>query len=146
MTNTAVAEAPVTDLSAFKFRLNFFKLIVSDIDRATDFYQRTFGFTETNRITMPDLVEVMLVLPDQTFHLVLYQHTDSRTLDIGSGYGPVGMITRDVEGAYAHALAQGAADDRAPFDLPGMRIAFVVDPDGHQIELIQFVRPAAPKE
>lgn len=143
MTKAATAEAPATDLSAFKFRLNFFKLIVKDAEAMTAFYRETFGFTEVNRIELPGLVEVMLVLPDQTFNLVLYQHTDGREIDIGSGYGPVGFITRDVDGAYAHALASGASDERSPFDLGSMRLAFVKDPEGHQIEMIQFVRPAA---
>lgn len=146
MSDSALAAAPAADLTAFKFRLNFFKLIVRDIDRMTDFYRATFGFNEVNRITMPGLIEVMLVLPEQAFNLVLYQHTDGRTVEMGSAYGPVGFITRDVDGAYAHAVASGATVDRAPFDLPGMRIAFVFDPEGHQIEMIQIVRPAAPKE
>ena len=34
----------------------------------------------------------------------------------------------------------------APLDLPGMRLAFVRDPDGHEIEMIQFKRPAVAKE
>ena len=132
-----------TDLAAFRFRLNFFKLIVRDIDAMVDFYRTTFGFAIADRIEMAGLVEVMLVLPDQTFNLVLYQHTDGRALELGSGYGPIGFITRDVDGAYAHALATGASEARAPFDLPGMRIAFVADPEGHPIEMIQFVRPTA---
>lgn len=143
MTDTATAEAPATDVAAFKFRLNFFKLVVRDADAMTAFYRDTFGFTVANRIELPGIVEVMLVLPEQTFNLVLYQNADGRAVTIGSGHGPVGFITRDVDGAYAHALASGAQDDRAPFDLPGMRIAFVADPEGHQIEMIQFVRPAA---
>ena len=146
MTDTATAEAPAADLSAYKFRLNFFKLIVRDADAMTAFYQRAFGFEERNRITMPGLIEVMLALPGEAFNLVLYQHTDGREIEIGSGYGPVGFITRDVDGAYSHAIECGASAGRAPFDLPSMRIAFVDDPEGHQIEMIQFARPAAPKE
>lgn len=143
MTDTVTADAPATDISAFKFRLNFFKLVVRDADAMTAFYRDTFGFTVANRIALPGIIEVMLVLPDETFNLVLYQNTDGREIEIGSGHGPVGFLTRDVDGAYAHALACGAEDDRAPFDLPSMRIAFVNDPEGHQIEMIQFVRPAA---
>lgn len=146
MTDTAVAAAPADDLAALKFRLNFFKLIVRDIDAMVDFYKTTFGFTETNRITLPGLIEAMLVLPEQTFNLVLYKHTDGREIEIGSGHGPVGFVTRDADAAFARAVAKGATPVREPFSGPGMRIAFVNDPEGHEIEFIQIVRPAAPKE
>ncbi|MDB5677745.1 VOC family protein [Sphingomonas bacterium] len=146
MTDTATAEAPAADLSAYKFRLNFFKLVVKDAGAMTSFYQRAFGFEERNRVAMTGLIEVMLAMPGEAFNLVLYQHTDGREIDIGSGYGPVGFLTRDVDGAYSHALDCGATAARAPFDLPSMRIAFVNDPEGHQIEMIQFARPAAAKE
>ena len=60
-------------------------------------------------------------------------------IEIGSGYGPVGFMTRDVEAAYAHALANGASDQtRRRSTCGSMRIAFVNDPEGHEIEMIQF--------
>lgn len=143
---TDVAEAPVTDLSALKFKLNFFKLIVRDLDAMQRFYADTFGFEERSRIALPGLEEVMLALPGEQFTLVLYRHTDGREIDIGSGYGPVGFLTRDVEAAVVHALANGATLVTAPREIGSMRLAFVKDPEGHEIEMIQFVRPAAPKE
>ena len=143
MTETAVAETAPGALDAFKFRLNFFKLVVRDAAAMTAFYEKTFGFEVRSRFELPGIIEVMLALPGEAFTLVLYQNTDGREVVIGNGHGPVGFLTRDVDGAYAHALASGAQDDRAPFDLPGMRIAFVKDPEGHQIEMIQLMRPAA---
>ncbi|MEO5493938.1 MAG: VOC family protein [Sphingomonas sp.] len=142
MTSVAV-EAPVTDLSALKFRFNFFKLIVRDLDAMQKFYGDTFGFEERSRFTLPTLEEVMLALPGEQFTLVLYRHTDGRDVEIGSGYGPVGFLTRDVDSAVAHALANGASLVAPPRDMGSMRLAFVKDPEGHEIEMIQFVRPAA---
>lgn len=139
----AIAEAPATDLSAFKFRLNFFKLIVRDLDAMQKFYADTFGFEERSRIALPGLEEVMLSLPGEQFTLVLYRHTDGRAVEIGGGHGPVGFLTRDVDAAYAHALANGASEMAPPRELGSMRLAFVKDPEGHEIEMIQFVRPAA---
>ncbi len=140
MRGTETAQAPGTDVAAFGFRLNFFKLVVRDAAAMTDFYRDTFGFEQRSRFELPGIIEVMLALPGEAFTLVLYQNTDGREVTIGSGHGPVGFLTGDVDGAYAHALASGAIDERAPFDLPGMRIAFVRDPEGHQIEMIQFMR------
>jgi catechol 2,3-dioxygenase-like lactoylglutathione lyase family enzyme len=145
-----MSTAPQTvspELSALGFRLNFFKLVVRDIDAMADFYARAFGFEQRGeRIRIPGLEEAMLALPGEQFTLVLYHWTDGREIDIGTGHGPVGFLTSDVDAAYAHALAHGATDMRAPLDLPGMRLAFVRDPEGHEIEMIQFKRPAAAKE
>ena len=138
---TDAAESPTLD--DLRFKLNFFKLIVRDMAAMQDFYTKTFGFEERSRFALPALEEVMLALPGEQFTLVLYRHTDDREVDIGSGYGPVGFLTRNVDAAVAHALANGATLVAAPRDMPGMRIAFVKDPEGHEIEMIQFVRPAA---
>ncbi|MEO5938232.1 MAG: VOC family protein [Sphingomonas sp.] len=139
----AVAEAPATALSTLRFKLNFFKLIVRDLDAMQKFYADTFGFEERSRFTLPTLEEVMLALPGEQFTLVLYRHADGRDVEIGSGYGPVGFLTRDVDAAVAHALANGASVVAPPRDMGSMRLAFVKDPEGHEIEMIQFVRPAA---
>lgn len=123
------------------FRLNFFKLIVSDLDAAQRFYTDAFGLEQRDRIETEQLEEVMLAMPGERFNLVLYRHKDGRALDIGSAYGPVGFVTRDLDAAHAHLLALGAKPVRAPFAMGSMRIAFVTDPEGHEIELIQIVRP-----
>ena len=53
-------------------------------------------------------------------------------------HGPLGLYVRDVDAAYAHAVACGATGDRAPFDIGDMRIAFVSDPEGHQLEFLSM--------
>lgn len=137
------ALAPAPDVAAYRFRLNFFKLVVRDVDAMAAFYRTTFGFEERRRIELPGLVEVMLALPGETFTLVLYQHSDGREITIGNGHGPVGLLTSDLDGARNHALASGATAGAGPHDLPGMRLAFLLDPEGHEIELIELKRPPA---
>lgn len=135
-----------TATTALGFKLNFFKLIVSDLEAMVAFYTRTFGFEDTRRIKLPGLEEAMLTLPGERFTLVLFHHTDGRAVEIGSGHGPVGFLTRDVDAAYAHAIANGATEQTPPREIPGMKLAFVRDPEGHELEMIQIVRPAAAKE
>ena len=130
-------------LSQLGLKLNFFKLIVTDLPRMIEFYVAAFGFEIRNRVVMPGLEEVMLALPAEQFNLVLYHWTDGREIQVGNAHGPVGLITRDVDSAFAHAIAHGAIARRPPFDLPGTRIAFLADPEGHEIELITFSRAAA---
>lgn len=119
------------------------KLIVADVAAMVSFYERAFGFVERNRIEMPGMVEVLLGLPDDPFTLVLYHHTDGRTLAPGERHGPLGLSTRDIDAAYAAAIAAGATAVQAPQSIPGIKFAFVDDPEGHPLEFIQYVRQDA---
>lgn len=144
-----MATAPVTEapsLEELRFRLGFFKLNVCDLDRLTAFYRDTFGMEERNRIALPDLEEIVLAMPSDQFTLVLLAYKDGRAHEMGTGYGPVGFLTRHVDGAIDRVVAHGGTLVRGPFDLPGMRLAFVADPEGHGIELMQFVRPPAQEQ
>ncbi len=118
----------------------FTKFVVEDLPRALAFYAQAFGFTERTRIALPGLEEVLIGLPDDPFTLVLYHHTDGRSLVRGDNHGPLGLSTRNIHAAWDRAVAAGATAVRPPVDLPGMRIAFLDDPEGHTIELIQYLR------
>jgi lactoylglutathione lyase len=124
--------------------LGFLKLVVDDLEAMATFYSEAFGFAVRDRIDMPEIEEVMLVQPGQTFNLVLLRWKDGRALTIGNAHGPIGMTTRSVDQTFAHARASGATVEREPYDLGPMRIAFVLDPEGHEIELIEFKAAAKP--
>lgn len=148
MTEAGIApvETDVADAAALGFRLGFFKLVVRDLPAMVRFYTETFGFQERDRVALPGLEEVMLALPGDRFTLVLYHHTDGRAVTIGNGHGPVGFTTADLDGAMARAFAHGATPMSGPFDLRSLRLAFIHDPEGHEIELIQPPAPVASKE
>lgn len=122
-------------------RFNFVKIVVSDIAAMEQFYTGAFGFEVQNRIDTPQFREVMLAQKAGAFTLVLYQHTDGRALDIGNGWGPLGFIVADCEAEHARVLGLGASEARAPIAFGGMKVSFVTDPEGHEIELLQL--PAA---
>lgn len=124
-------------------RILFTKFVVADLPAAIDFYDRAFGFVVRNRIALPGMEEVLIGLPDDPFTLVLYRHADGRSLSAGDTHGPLGLSTRDLDAAWQRAIAAGATSVRPPSDLPGMRIAFLDDPEGHALELIQYVRDTA---
>ncbi|WP_066780029.1 VOC family protein [Sphingomonas sp. CCH5-D11] len=124
-------------------RVLFTKFIVADLPAAKTFYEQAFGFVVRNRITLPGMEEVLIGLADDTFTLVLYHHTDGRALTRGDHHGPLGLSTRDIDAAWDRAIAAGGTAVRPPEDLPGMRIAFLDDPEGHTIELIQYKRDKA---
>ena len=136
---TATAETGATT-ELRPARMVFVKLIVSDLPAMIDFYKGAFGLAHTRSIEMPGLEEAILQRPgdDRGPSLILYHHTDKRALDLGTAHGPIGLAVTDVDAAFRHAVALGGTPHREPFDVPGMRIAFVLDPEGHEIEMVRF--------
>ena len=119
--------------------LAFFKLVVRDLPAMIDFYRSAFGFEVDRKIEGPDFEEAIMSQPGSKsrFAIVLYHWTDGREVTVGNGHGPVGLMTRDVSGFFDKAIGHGASEVRAPFDFGGAKIAFLNDPEGHEIELIQ---------
>ena len=122
-------------------RFSFVKIVVRDIAAMERFYTEGLGFAVQDRITTDDFVEVMLTQKGGTFTLVLYHHTDQRTVELGNGWGPLGFIVRDCAAAHAGLITAGAREVRAPATFGAMTVSFVSDPEGHEIELLQL--PAA---
>ncbi|WP_293676254.1 VOC family protein [uncultured Phenylobacterium sp.] len=136
MSETATAPAAAATVSPATYA--FSKLIVSDLDGAVDFYGRVLGLVVAQSIDMDEIAERILGKPGQQggANLVLFQHKDGRKLTLGDAHGPVGFFVRDVDASYAHALSQGAKAQREPFDAGTLRVAFILDPEGHEIELL----------
>lgn len=134
------ATAPSHLPDGLRAKLDFLKLIVRDMAVAEDFYARALGLVVTQRIDMDELEESMLrrSADDRGPTLVLYRHKDGRELTAGSLHGPIGFYASDVDALYAHAVSQRATSVRPPFSLGASRVAFIADPDGHEIELIRF--------
>ena len=70
--------------------------------------------------------------------IVLFHWKDGRTIEVGNGYGPVGMISHDLDADLARALAAGAKQKGETVQFGPARIAFVHTPEGHEIEIMQM--------
>lgn len=123
-------------------RFSFVKIVVRDIAAMERFYAEGLDFEVQDRIDTVDFREVMLAQKAGAFTLVLYQHTDQRAVELGSGWGPLGFIVRDCAASHAALIATGASEVRAPAKFGAMSVSFVSDPEGHEIELLQLP-PAA---
>ena len=66
-----------------------------------------------------------------------------RAIETGNGYGPVGMLTRDLDADLARAVKAGAKQKGETVSFGPARIAFVLTPDGHEIEMMQIAAKAA---
>ena len=117
--------------------LSFLKFTVSDLPTMQAFYQKAFGMTQQKRLDNPGSTEVILTDP-KGLDLALVHYKDGRKITLGNANGPIGFYLKDVDGAYARAMAAGAAARSAPRSAGNARVALVVDPEGHDIELLHL--------
>jgi predicted enzyme related to lactoylglutathione lyase len=132
---TAAATAPSA-------RFGFVKFVVGDLEAMRGFYERAFGLAVSQTIDQPDFMELILRRPGEEtgFSLILFWYRNGEKPALGSAHGPLGLFVRDVDAAYAHAIKEGATADREPYDTGAMRVGFVRDPEGRELELISMRR------
>ena len=120
----------------------FVKLTVRDMDAMTRFLIDGFGMTHADTIDTPAFCEHVMTGKKGSASIVLFHWKDGRDVTIGNGWGPVGMMTRDLDTDLARAIAAGG-QQRGDIQAFGTsRIAFVLTPEGHEIEMMQMGAPA----
>ena len=125
------------------FRYLHTMLRVGDLDRSVNFYCTMFGMVELRRRDVPDGKYTLAFLgyadrPDQTELELTYNYGVDK-YDLGSGFGHLAIGMPDVYAACERLRASGAKISRepGPVKFGTTVIAFVDDPDGYKIELIQ---------
>ncbi len=128
---------------AENFRYLHTMLRVGDLDRSVAFYCTMFGMVELRRRDVPDGKYTLAFLgyadrPDQTELELTYNYGVDK-YDLGSGFGHLAIGMPDVYAACERLRASGAKITRepGPVKFGTTVIAFVEDPDGYKIELIQ---------
>ncbi len=118
-------------------------LRVGDLDRSVKFYTDLFGMQELRRRDVPDGKYTLSLLGygDEANHTVLeltYNYGVDK-YDIGTAFGHLAIGVPDVAATCAKLRAAGARITRepGPVKFGSTIIAFVEDPDGYKIELIQ---------
>jgi lactoylglutathione lyase len=112
---------------------------VEDLDTALEWYRTHLGYVEHARTDQEEYTQVFLgpdgVGTDAALLQLTYNH-DGRSYTMGDAWGHVALRVRDVADAYSELMAGGVEDYRDPESCGG-RYAFVKDPDGHEIELVE---------
>ncbi len=114
-------------------------LNVSDLDRSVAFYE-ALGLACTSRTEIPEAWEAIVENPAGGSKLQLARQKDHEPpLDLGTGFWKLYVDTRDIGATFAAAQAAGAAVESAPerLDRWPVTIAFVRDPDGYLVELVE---------
>ena len=115
---------------------------ITDIDRSVAFYE-ALGFEERRRAPIRDeAINVFMSLPDDgpEPRLELTYNFGVDSYEIGTGYGHIAITTDDIDAALARLAEQGIEPERPPYTIRdgGNRLAFVKDPDGYRVELLEM--------
>jgi lactoylglutathione lyase len=118
-------------------------LRVGNLQRSIDFYTRVLGMQLLRTTDRPEQQYSLAFVGygDESAHAVLeltYNYGVER-YEIGTGFGHVAIGVDDAYAACERIRAGGGSVTREPGPVKGGNtvIAFVQDPDGYKIELIQ---------
>jgi len=111
---------------------------VEDLDESLDWYTTHLGYEEKGRWEAETFTNVFLgpedVHEDGALLELTYNH-DGRSYTMGDAWGHIAVRVEDVTEAYHELMDEGVEDYRPPEENPGY--AFVKDPDGHEIEIVE---------
>ena len=134
---------------SFPNKVLYTMIRVADLDRSIAFYRDILGMGELRRETFPDarFTLVFMGYGDEASGAMieLTWNWDEGAYTHGSGFGHIALGVKNIESAIARVRALDGKVVRAPGPMTvapietGAReiIAFIQDPDGYRIELIE---------
>ena len=118
-------------------------LRVGDLQRAIDFYTRVMGMQLLRTTDRPEQKYSLAFVgyesnPGQA-ELELTYNYGVEKYEMGGAYGHIALGVNDIYATCEQVRAQGGNITREPGPVKGGNtlIAFITDPDGYKIELIQ---------
>jgi len=124
-------------------RLLHTMLRVGDLERSLAFYTDVLGMRLLRRKDYPDgrftLAFVGYGDESNSAVLELTHNWDTSSYEIGTGYGHIALGVEDIHATCEAMAAKGGRVVRPPGPMKhgSTVIAFVEDPDGYKVELIQ---------
>jgi lactoylglutathione lyase len=119
-------------------------LRVGDLERSLRFYCEVLGMQLLRRTDYPGgrftLAFVGYGPEDRHAVIELTHNWDTAHYELGTGFGHVALGVEDIYATCETLRARGARIVREPGPMQhgGSEIAFIEDPDGYRIELIQL--------
>jgi len=123
---------------------------VRDIDASVRFYE-ALGFERRGKLDFGQAYNIYMGLPGDGDRLELTVNVGrEEPYALGEGYNHFAITVEDLDGLLGRLAELGVEPEKPPYqpggrdDLP--RIAFVADPDGYRIELIDGGGFATPQD
>ena len=124
-------------------------LSVADLDAAEGFYTSAFGFERQLAFELsPHPIRGVMLTHPEGFRLELFEHSASIPglqaatpieAHATRGYNHFALRAPGIDDVFAAALAAGATPviEPRPSPEPGVRFAFMADPEGNLVELVE---------
>lgn len=125
-------------------RIDHTTITVHDLERSIAFYTGLLGFAVDRRMWIPEsqLNIVFLRLGDtllELFGVPVIRGTALSDVNEVVGYKHIGLHADSVDDEYRRLSEAGVRFRIPPTNVQSVRIAFFQDPDGVDIELIQYL-------
>ncbi len=142
MSATTMEDRPAVDTSGFRMLHTMIRVL--DLDKSIDFYTRLLGMNlmrrtdyESGRFTLA-FVGYGEAKANTVIELT-HNWDQAEPYTIGSGFGHLAIGVPDIYGTCEKLAAEGVKIPRPPGPMKhgGSVIAFIEDPDGYKIELIE---------
>lgn len=138
-------------MPSFAVEVHHTSLSVANLDAQQEWYQRALGLTEiveryeledpaVRTVVLCSPAGVRLELIERTGSTRQQSHADALEASLTQGFGHWALSVTDLDQAFAGLTTAGGAAvwPPAPAVQPGARFAYVRDPEGNLIELIQL--------
>jgi lactoylglutathione lyase len=123
-------------------RIHHVGLPVSDLDLSVAWYREALGLTHESTAGVPGVLPSWSRRPASGSNCSQWMFNPlpgtTRSRGCAPGSPPTAWTVDDLEAAHARAVEAGGRSLWTPRDTPepGLRIAFVADPDGNLVELL----------
>ncbi len=141
---TTAAEAATAPRDSKRFRILHTMIRVRDLDKSLDFYTRLLGMTRLRRKDFPGGKFTLAFVgyggeADHTVIELTHNWDQEEPYDLGTGFGHLAIGVPDIYATCERLEAEGVAIPRPPGPMKHGTtvIAFIDDPDGYKIELIE---------
>ena len=117
---------------------------ILDPEKSTDFYVNKLGMKKVGEMDLGSATNHFFAMEEDASEPMLeltHNHDRTEPYDKGDGYAHVAFTVDDLEGIVARIKEQGVRVTLEPKTLTAdghdYRIAFIEDPDGYKVELVQ---------
>ncbi|HET8987979.1 MAG TPA: VOC family protein [Humibacillus sp.] len=128
-------------------RFDHIGLTVADLDAMTQWYAAALGLVTEFEFALPDVEFRGVMLRGDGYRLELLTRAGSHAglrasspvdAALTRGFGHLALDVPDVDTAYGRLIMLGASERMSPRPSPepGVRMAYVADPEGNLVELL----------
>lgn len=115
-------------------QINHISINVKNLDKSVEFYSDTLGLEIVDRFDHEDMsIVFMKGNGEGVIELVYHKQSES-----SSRLQHIGFVVEDIEREYKSISTKGFKFTKPPYESrSGVKIAFLCDPDGIELELVQ---------